>query len=94
MVLGADISFCKGSVKRPFGRHIRDSAREMPLAGRSSSARISLGPELVGPLDNDTITSTPLKLETGPICKIVEVFQRAVLHLAIPFPGTVVSKQT
>jgi hypothetical protein len=94
MVLGADISFCQGSVKRPFGRPIRDSAREMPLAGRSSSARMSLGSELVDLLDNDTITSTPLKLETGPICEIVEVFQRAVLHLVIPFPGTVVSKPT
>jgi hypothetical protein len=66
----------------------------MPLVGRLSSARISLGPELVGPLDNDTIISIPLKLETGPICKFVEVFQRAVLYLVILFPGTVVSKQT
>jgi hypothetical protein len=45
-------------------------------------------------LDNDPIISTPLKLETGLICEIIEVFQRAVLHLVILFPGTVVSRPT
>jgi hypothetical protein len=41
--------FIRQSVKRPFGRPIRDSVRDMPLAGRSSSPRISLISELFRP---------------------------------------------